>query len=217
MTDLITPRQITKKALNANDSQPDVIESEAMRSWMDSITAFVNTPATVSPGPLIWSNTADVTIANTVVETSLFAPGTGSLTLAANALTVGKSIRVTMMGIGGSNNAQTSRYRMKLGGVTVIDTGAIAASSNQPAPEEWVLNAVLTCRATGAAGSVMGQMDAAFWKDGAAVLMQRYRVTAPVAVAIDTTVAQLIDLTLQWGTAAAANTVTVNNALVELL
>lgn len=60
------------------------------------------------PGP-VWVQTATATVVNTVAETTLLAAGNGNLTLPANFLTVGKTLKFTAMGIHSASGNPTVR------------------------------------------------------------------------------------------------------------
>ena len=68
-------------------------------------------------------------------------------------------------------------------------------------------------RSLGITGSVIGH---GYWQElGAGP--NNFQMINTAAVTIDTTNDQTIDVTVQWGTASASNTITSTNVVVELL
>jgi hypothetical protein len=113
-------------------------------------------PACLPGGVLLFSGTADSTAGTTAGATSILAgTGVGSLTLPAAYLVAGKSLRLTGYGLCSTlASLGTTSIQFKLGSVTVAATSALgltALLSNVPV--SW--SVTLTCRAAGAAGSVL--------------------------------------------------------------
>jgi len=106
----------------------------------------------VVPGTT-YSSGADVTVANTVTETSLLSSGTGSLSLAAGVLNrVGKIMVLKAHGMFSATAAPTLEVKFKLGGTTIVTTGAqtlVGTISNQA----WDVEIWVQCLTTGSSGS----------------------------------------------------------------
>jgi hypothetical protein len=155
----------------------------------------------------LFSQTANGVVANTAAERTIAAAGVGSLVIPANYLDVGTSLRILGRGAW-ANVAQPNRqWRIKLGTTLLLDTG----SNQMPKDvtnEPWALEAVLVLRAAGAAGSVIGA--------GSVSSISVHRDFAPqtTPIAIDTTKPLALDVTCQWGTANAGNTVTCTHLLI---
>jgi hypothetical protein len=166
---------------------------------------------------LAYTQTTSATVVNTVTETTLVnATGAvGSVTLAANALTAGKSVRIRARGTYGINGSNTPSIKVKLGSTTLsTSVGAIfLTTSGTPT---FVIDFEFCCRSTGASGSVIGQGGVA-WNafSGAGTLTPSLGMGS--AATVDTTAALALDLTVTWGTASASNTITVTNLTVEVL
>jgi len=156
----------------------------------------------------LFSQTANGVVANTVAEQSITAGGVGSLTLPANFLDVGTSLRILGRGVWGTGSGTpTKRWRVRLGPVVILDTGAIQVAKaivNEP----WALEAVLVVRARGATGSVI----AAGSVGSATEHLDFAPMTAPVA--IDTTKPLALDVTCQWSVASASSIVTCTQFLI---
>lgn len=159
----------------------------------------------------IFAQTASKTVANTTTETTLVTTGSGTMTMAPNLLKVGKSIRLRIWCYHSSVSAATIRFKIKIGSTTVIDTGA--HNSHNDTNKLIQLDAIITCRTAGASGTVLGQ--ATFEEFGSSP--DSNGVVNTTTSTIDTTSAQTLDVTAQWGTASASNTITCTNLVVEAI
>lgn len=154
-------------------------------------------------------------VANSAVEAQLI-----GAVLAANAMAVGTTYRITADGvIGTTTAAPTATWRVRIGAVTL--TGAVVTSvaptlavsqTNKP----WRVDFLVTVRSAGAAGAAIAN----------GVCINEASATAPnfakgsgtvATAAVDTTQSRVLELTFQFGTANAANTLTVHNATIELV
>ncbi len=163
----------------------------------------------------LFTQTANATVANTVSETTLFGNGQGSLTLPVNYLTVGRTIKIVAEGFYSSALvAGTIIFRVKLGSTTFLATASITAV-NSVTNDLWKLEAELTCRTTGGSGSVIGQ--GVLTLSTTTILAASVQLVATSASTIDTTATQAVNVTVQWGTADAANTITGTNATVQTI
>lgn len=147
-------------------------------------------------------------VANTVVETTLFGSGVGSLTFPANFFYVARAIEIDLTGIMGTTGTPTLQLKVKLGGSTLIDTTALTMPSGIT-NRQWRLWALITCQAEGASGSFRGQGR-----------FERHQSTdgAPstAGTTLDTTGALTLDVTATWGTANASNTIQTTNGIVRV-
>lgn len=165
--------------------------------------------STVSiPGP-IWVQTATATVANTLTETTLLAAGNGNLTLPANFLTVGKTIKITGLGTHSSSGNPTVRMRIYMGATVLLDTGLVNTANSTNAV--WEARGLITCRTVGATGTVRCQ--GFYEEDDSNASPFGMPTTAPIT--INTTVTQTLNITYQWGTAAVGNTISCTNLLIE--
>lgn len=146
----------------------------------------------------IYSSYASVTVSNTLTETTLLGGSAiGTLTLPANFWTVGKTIKITAFGIhttpGGSPTIQN---KLKLGAVTVGDTGALVDKNDTNTEHDFI--ALITCRTTGATGTVYCVGRFLHHESTSGCDMFPFENTATSTV--DTTAAMAIDLTVQFST-----------------
>ena len=160
----------------------------------------------------VFVQTASATVANTITETTLVGTGTGSVTLPANFFAIGKSIKSEMWGTIANLVTPTIRLKAKLGAVTVIDTTA-ATMSTITGTNLFYTEGMISCRTTGATGTVFGQGLVLYYTGvtGLAGLASPNTTTST----IDTTASQVFDITITWGTANAANTITSTNFILD--
>lgn len=163
-------------------------------SWFDSVKYLQN---------------SDVTVASTVAETTLASSGLGSLVFPANYFYAVRSILVEACGVVSTTGTPTLRLRFKFGSSSLIDTGAVTMPAGIT-NEAWSLRALITCRSVGAAGTFKGQgrFDHATATAGA---------SNTGTTTIDTTAAQTANLTAEWGTSSASNTITCSNLAIRVL
>lgn len=159
----------------------------------------------------LFCQTTDKTVANTASETSLIDGGVGSLVIQANTFKVGDTIRLTLLGYHSGVSNPTIRVRVKTNSTVQLDTGAVGSANST---NELVrLNALLTVRSIGASGSIIGH---GYYQElGAGI--GNFPMVNTAAVTIDTTIDQVLDITVEWGTASASNTITSTNVLIEIL
>jgi hypothetical protein len=158
--------------------------------------------------------TASKTIANTTTETSLVGTGEGTLTLPANFLTVGRTIKIRARGHVSEVSGPNATLRIKVGSVTIITSvGALPSAGLTTAG--WEIAFEFTCRSVGATGTVIGCGNTHV-VSGAFVSTVDRDLTMTATATVDTTVANALDITYQWGTASSSNTITSIVASVEV-
>lgn len=164
------------------------------------------------PHARLFEQTANVTVADTVTETTLVGAGVGSATLPAGTLAAGTAIRVSAKGLYGTTGAPTLRWRVKLGGTTILDTTA----NNAPAAisaKLWELDAVIVCRTAGAPGTALGNGVIFYHTTHTAGQPDDFAPNSATSN-VTTTGSLAFDLTVEWGTQSASNTVTCTNLSV---
>lgn len=163
---------------------------------------------------VIFSQTASRTISNDATEKTLTNSGRGSLTLPANFLTAGKSIRITAFGVYGTTGSPNFRIRVFLNSTAVASTTNIAAPSGVT-NRGWKLDVIITCRSVGGSGTTFTQGTLVLATGGSDSVSWDLENTATDT--IDTTVTQAIDVMSTFGTASGSNTVTCTNLVIEAL
>lgn len=154
-----------------------------------------------------FEQTADKVIANSVVETSIIGTGVGTLIIPAGTLKVGQRVTLMAQGIISDTATPTFELRYKLNGVEILTSGAqtLGAISD----DHWVLDVDFVVRSIGVTGSIM--------PSGGFLTEQNdhFGLVVLAAVTLDTTIAQTVDVTGEWGAASASNTIT--SQILELM
>lgn len=155
----------------------------------------------------LFAQTANSTpITGTAVETSLINGGVGTLTVPANGFVVGDSFRAIMAGVLNAANNQTIRIRVKAGSVILLDSGAqpITNITN----DIFSLNVDFTIRQLGAAGvaSIVSLATFHYVKTSNGVL-EGFAFNTINNTTFDTTVINTLDITVQWGSNNAGNSI----------
>jgi hypothetical protein len=160
-------------------------------------------------GSMLYSQTSTVTVANSVAETTLLGAGVGALTFGADEMQIGTTVSGTAIGYHSASGNPTIRHRVYLNNTVILDTGVVTSGNSTNAT--WEFRGIVTCRAVGTSGTVMAQ---GFYLEtaGGANLFGMVN-NAPIT--IDTTIPQTFNYTVQWGTAAAGNTISAANVLVQ--
>lgn len=161
---------------------------------------------------------ATAQVVNTAAETTLLGTARGSYTLPANLLAVGRTIRVTARGLLSSDGAAagTLNIKAKLGGVELAATGAQTVE-NGLADSLWEATLLVTCRTTGATGTVQPQGFFITGNSGGAGAPAYWDLGNASTATVDTTGTLALDLTATWGTADSDNDIRCTNVLVEVL
>jgi hypothetical protein len=158
----------------------------------------------------LFAQTASMTVGNTASELTLVGAGTGTVTIPANMLTVGRTLRLRMWGFHSSTANPTVTVKAKLGSVTI---GTATGSSGNGSTNTFDVWIDITCRSVGATGTVFTQgLYQEIHTNG---LVADFANTA--VNVIDTTAANAINVTFQWGTQALGNTITATNFTIEKL
>lgn len=172
--------------------------------------------APTSPsGGLVYVNTT-VPSGNTVASSTSEVAFSSSYTIPAGTLAVGNVIRVKMYGVYGTTIlAPTLEGKVKLGGVLLLDTGALTCIANLT-NAGWSAEALIVVTAIGASGSVEAQGYAEFATAATTGLSVNIDNTAVIG-SIDTTGSLALTATAQWSASSSANTITLRQMTVEIL
>lgn len=161
----------------------------------------------------MFRGTADKVVGGSAAELSLIPTGSGLIFIPASYWIAGASLRLLASGIIASTGTPTLRLRFKWAATAIVDTGALTLPA-LTGTRMWRLECVLTCRSTGASGTVEGAMTMLL--TNAAGVVQPYVLDAiPALATVDTTANVSLGLTAQWGTSSASNTMTTNVMLAE--
>jgi hypothetical protein len=159
---------------------------------------------------LLFSQVVDVTVDDTTTETTILGSGRGSKTITADELAQGSVIVVVLQGYLSTTSTPNLTIAASLGGSEVCTTGA-QTLADTIADEGFTVRIEITCRSTGATGSVVagGTLE---YSSG-----NQHKLIKTSVTTVDTTAALAVDVTVKWGTADAANTITAQIATIELV
>jgi hypothetical protein len=146
-------------------------------------------------------------VSGTTVETTLINGGVGTLTVPANAFSVGDSFRAVMGGVMNAANNQTIRIRVKSGSVVFLDSG-VQNLTSAITNDVWSLNVDFTIRQIGAAtvASIvsLGNFHYIKTNNGA---FEGFGFNTINTTTFDTTINNTLDITVQWGSNNAGNSI----------
>lgn len=151
------------------------------------------------------------TVANTTTETN-FAT---NYTIPANDCQPGRVYRITAQGVwGDASTAPTLNIRVKLGSTQIGSTGATSVTQTSQTNRTWRVEYAIVCQTTGGSGTVEGQgvFTRFNTNEQTSVL---WGMTTTSAVTVNTTTSQTLQMSAQWGTADAANTITARQIIIE--
>lgn len=181
--------------------------------WMDSTQGTVQAYVSAVKQDLVgclFTQTASVTVANTVTETALQGAGVGTLSIPMTFFVAGKKIRISASGVHSSTASPTITIRVKLGATTIM---TMTGTSGNGTNDTWILEGEITCRTTGSSGTVFPQgIFEEIHTNGL-----RAGSDSTSTVTINTGAILALTLTVEWGTASASNTITCSNLSVEVL
>ena len=155
---------------------------------------------TVSAG--LYAQTANsTTITNTTTETSVVGTGVGSLTFAADHFVLGDSYHAKIGGEIAAQNGDDITIRIKSGSTVLATTGTISLSPTTDLGWECELD--FTVAAIGASGTMCTNGNFAYTRNTGG--LEGY-VFQDVET-FDTTVANTLDITVEWGQAKTQDTI----------
>lgn len=167
----------------------------------------------------IFTQTASKTITNTVTETSIIGTGVGyGLTLPANFFIAGKTIRLRIGGIYTTPALATPSVTIKVKyGSTVLASVTTSSLLSGATNLEFDGEVDITCRTTGASGSVMLHGDIEYATGVAGTIAVDPLNNAGATTTIDTTASNLLDVTLTWDSATSTRSATSTVTTVEVI
>jgi hypothetical protein len=177
-----------------------------MLKSLDAIATTLETQY-ATPNYGLFAQTANsVPITNTAIETSLVNGGVGTMSVPANGFKVGDSFRAIVAGVLNSANNQTIRIRVKTGSVILLDSGAQPISNINN--DVFSLNVDFTIRQLGTAGvaSIVSLGTFHYVKTSNAST-QGFAFNVVNSTTFNTTIPNTLDITVQWGSANAGNSI----------
>jgi len=162
------------------------------------------------PYPLVYglfSQTSDgATVTNTTTETSIVGTGVGTLSVPSNGFSIGDSFLGRIVGHISSKNNDTIRIKVKSGAAILGDTGLITMP--QTTSKHYTVDLNFTVRTIGAAGvaSIVTGIVFTYSKDASNAFEGDDSSTINNTT-FDTTSSNTLDVTVEWGTADALNSI----------
>lgn len=155
----------------------------------------------------IFTQTADKTVSNTTSETTIIGTGVGTLTLPANFFVVGKTIRIMLSGVYSTVavTGDTVTVKVKYGS-TVIASKATSALLVGATNNYWWAEALITCRSTGASGSVQISGGIRYQVASSAIIEDELN-NGVATTTINTTASSALDITVTHSAADTSNSV----------
>jgi hypothetical protein len=191
-----------------------------VQDFIDQITPGLVGPQGVQgiPGPQgiagtngLYAQTAlGTVIANTTVETSLVGVGVGTLSVPANAFQIGDSFTIKLCGKLSCANNETIHIKLKSNGIVIADAGIFQMKISTNKYFELVADFTIT--KLGAAGVaelfVNGQYS---YNQNANTQLDGVNFALISNTTFDTTIANALTITAQWGLANASNSIQSQN------
>jgi len=178
-------------------------------STQKSLIEYANSIKQTLDGALFIQTADGTAVANSTTEATILGTGVGSLVIPANYFVAGKTLTFIIHGIYGNVLNHTLKIKSYLNAVALADTTA-AALPVASTTKSFSIAVMITCRTTGATGAFQVKMITYF--EGNNTHPQAVTTTT---VAIDTTIAQTLDIKATWGTASATDTIKCLNAILK--
>lgn len=166
-------------------------------------------PSGIGSHEILFSQVGSVAVSNTTDETSILTVGRGSKTVPADTFDIGTQLFLYVGGTLSDLGNPTLNTRVYLGDTEICSTGADNLHADVAA-SPWSLEIHMTCRASGAAGSLIG--GGCFRHDDGEMFGLRH---SPVT--IDTTEDLEVDVTVEWGAADATNHISSGQCMIEIM
>lgn len=161
----------------------------------------------------LYTQTTNVTVANTTTPTTLLGAGQGSSLIPANYFVTGRTLVLDFAGTRSTALvAPNVTFEIDLGS-TAVAVSATFADVGSLSGQQYHGHVEITCLTAGASGTV----NAVGWVElnSTATVAVRAEMTASNPVTLDTTSAQQAKALLTWGTASASSTATNTNARLQ--
>lgn len=163
--------------------------------------------------------TADGTaVANTTTESPIF----GNITIPANFLQDGRTLRLTAFGKLSTTGTPTITFAIRFGGVagTLLATTEAITTASGAANTAWSIDAIIQVRTNGATGTLLVMGNVRVNLTSSTVTAGVFGVSgfdAPAAVTVDLTADTALSLTADWSAASSSNTLTGMIYILEAL
>jgi hypothetical protein len=182
------------------------------KGWLN-LDEFVNSRVVPGPpGPIgvngLFSQTANsVPVTGTNVETSIINGGVGTLSVPANGFSVADSFKAILSGVMNAVNNQTIRIKVKANSIVLLDSG-VQSLSNSIINDVWSLNIDFTIRQIGGAGvASIASLGTFNYTKTSNASLQGFAFNVVNNTTFDTTINNTLDITVQWGSNNAGNSI----------
>lgn len=157
---------------------------------------------------LMYNALNDVTVTNTVTETSLVdtaGRGYANLTFLANYLNTNQVLRIRASGtFAATHTDRILTIRIKYG-ITILSTASVTLTNQAAdATNGWHLDAYMILRGTGATSAIRGGGTLIYTAAGSTAQTRSFQINTN----IDTTVSRTMDVTAIWNAASTNNSIT---------
>jgi hypothetical protein len=179
--------------------------------------AYVDLISTAPNVVNMWSSTSTATVANTTTETTVIGSGIGTVSIPANVAIVGTIIRIWWNASIKTTSTPSFEIKVKIGSSVFSTTGTIAMvdTSTLLVPIQGYIE--LTYRVIGAGGQLAAFSTAQVGNPTGTWTSKVQTDKQGSLTAVDTTIANNIDLTVQWGTASTNNSIAVEHTSVDIV
>lgn len=152
-------------------------------------------------------------ITATTVETSLIGTGVGTLTVPANAFSVGDSFTAKMCGLLSCANAETLHIRVKSNGIVIIDAGVFTLNITTNKYFELMLDFTVTKLGIAGVAELFANGQFSYNKNANSNIEGNNFALIDNTL-FDTTVTNTLTITAQWGSANALNSIQSQNFIL---
>jgi hypothetical protein len=166
--------------------------------------------STINSG-LFAQTTDSAPVTATAVETSIIGVGVGTLSVPANAFTIGNSFVARLDGVISAVGTATLDIKIKtLSGALLADTGAIAMDATTA--KSWTLDIEFTVRTLGGVGVASISSGGLFsYIKNSGLNFEGYVLSTVNSTTFDTTINNTLVITAQWNTNNAGNSILSRN------
>jgi hypothetical protein len=203
------PRQLCNLPLSDLNPESDVfvgcrngnIINIAFSDLQDLIDAAANANG-------LFAQTADASVTNTLVSTSLVGSGVGTTSIAANAIEVGSTYEVKMRGTINVGTPVNLTIKLIVDGINVDQVGPLSMPNiggGGFGTKYFEIDGIFTCRTDGALGGIMSSLTFAY-EENASDKFDSH--TSDIFAPIDTTVINTVDIEAEWTNADPSNSLT---------
>lgn len=157
----------------------------------------------------IFTMTVSSTVSNNTAETNLVGTGTGTISISPSFWQVGKTVKIKASGVwSSSSTAGNFSFKMNIGTTTIVSTTTFALANSQT-NQLWMYGIVLTCRATGVSGSLIGNSALVMVDETNGARAFQTVTSSPVT--LDLSINRDPRILVTFGSASISNTITMTN------